>query len=157
VFLEKVLIILFKFFQYRKYRSKYNLPSDFRFNGYFIRIYGDGEIKAKEDCYISFFSYINVCKGTVLEIGRSVAIGHNVKIYTSSFDAEFLVKTGGRRESSKKNVTLGNNVLIGANVFICPGVEIGDNVVIGANSVVATNIPPNSIAAGSPAKVVKSL
>lgn len=51
-------------------------------------------------------------------------------------------------------VDIGNNVFIGASTVVLPGVKIGDNVVIGANSVVANDIPENSVAVGSPAKVI---
>jgi len=46
---------------------------------------------------------------------------------------------------------------IGANCTILPGVIIGENSLIGAGSVVVKNIPPNSVAAGSPARVLKSI
>ena len=52
---------------------------------------------------------------------------------------------------------IGNNVFIGAGTVILPSVRIGNNVIIGANSTVTRNIPDNSVAFGSPAKVVKSL
>ena len=52
------------------------------------------------------------------------------------------------------DVKIGDNVWIGENVSIL-GVEIGRNSVIAANSVVNKNIPPFSVAAGCPAKVVK--
>lgn len=54
-------------------------------------------------------------------------------------------------------IKVGNNVFIGYGSLILPGVVIGDNVVIGAKSVVTGNIPSNSIAAGIPARVIKSL
>ncbi len=53
-------------------------------------------------------------------------------------------------------VEIGNNVFVGASSVILPGVTIGDNVVIGANSVVSRDIPSNSVAVGSPAKVICS-
>lgn len=56
-----------------------------------------------------------------------------------------------------KPITIGNNVYIGYGSVILPGVEIGNNVVIGACSLVTRNIPSNSVAAGIPAKVIKSL
>lgn len=54
-------------------------------------------------------------------------------------------------------ITVGNNVFIGNNAIILPGVTIGDNVVIGAGAVVSKDIPSNSVAAGLPAKVIRSL
>jgi maltose O-acetyltransferase len=45
----------------------------------------------------------------------------------------------------------------GVNTVILPGVEIGPHSIVGANSVVATNIPPRTVAAGNPAKVVCTL
>lgn len=52
-------------------------------------------------------------------------------------------------------ITIGNNVWIGEGVIVMPGVTIGDGCVIGAHSVVSKDIPANTIAIGTPAKVVK--
>lgn len=54
-------------------------------------------------------------------------------------------------------VTIGNNVFIGAESVVLPGVTIGSNVIIGANSTVTHDIPDNSVAAGSPARVICTL
>ena len=151
---ERLLILIFKVTSYRFYRRKYKLSLSFRFNGYFIRLYGDGELKAGENSYISFFSYINVAEGTSVSIGSDVSIGHNVKIYTSQIDTHTMIISGVKK-SLLGDVTIGDNVLIGANVFIMPGVSIGSNVVIGANSVVTSDVEDNCVAAGIPCKVVK--
>lgn len=152
---EKMIIGLFKVFIYTYYKRKYNLGSSLRFNGYFIRIHGDGEIKTKGNSYISFFSYINVTEGTKLTIGQDVSIAHNVKIYTSGIDTMHLI-VNSKKKMIKGNVSIGNNVLIGSNTFICPSVCIGNNVVIGANSVVTKDIPHNCVVAGTPAKIIKT-
>ena len=55
------------------------------------------------------------------------------------------------------NTRIGNNVFVGAGTIILPGVTIGNNVVIGAGSIVVNDIPDDSVAAGNPARVVKSL
>lgn len=55
------------------------------------------------------------------------------------------------------NVEIGNNVFIGAESVVLPGVNIGSNVVIGANSTVTHDIPDNSVAVGSPARVISTL
>jgi len=54
-------------------------------------------------------------------------------------------------------IKIGNNVFIGNNAIILLGVTIGDNVIIGAGAVVSKSIPSNSVAAGTPAKVIRSL
>lgn len=54
-------------------------------------------------------------------------------------------------------ITVGDNVFIGYGSVILPGVTIGDNVVIGAGSIVSRDIPSNSVAAGVPCRVLKSL
>jgi acetyltransferase-like isoleucine patch superfamily enzyme len=58
---------------------------------------------------------------------------------------------------SKGPVRIGKRVWIGENACILPGVSIGDGAVIGAGSVVTKDIPPNSIAAGNPAKVIRTI
>ena len=57
--------------------------------------------------------------------------------------------------SDNAPIFIGENVWIGINVRICKGVTIGDNTVIGAGSVVTHDIPSDTIAFGSPAKVVR--
>jgi acetyltransferase-like isoleucine patch superfamily enzyme len=59
--------------------------------------------------------------------------------------------------TTKGPTILGDNVWLGANVVVTSGVTIGRRSVIGANSVVTADIPPFSIAAGSPAKVIRTI
>jgi acetyltransferase-like isoleucine patch superfamily enzyme len=59
--------------------------------------------------------------------------------------------------TSKGAVVIGDNVWFGANVVVTSGVTIGRRSVIGANSVVTDDIPAHSIAAGAPAKVLKTI
>lgn len=54
-------------------------------------------------------------------------------------------------------VIIGDNVWLAANVTVLPGVTIGSGSVIGGNSVVSKDVPANSFAAGSPAKVIRSI
>ena len=54
-------------------------------------------------------------------------------------------------------IIVGNNVFIGNDSIILPNVHIGDNVIIGAGSVVTRDIPSNSVAAGVPCRVIRSI
>lgn len=54
-------------------------------------------------------------------------------------------------------VTIHESCHFGARTVILPGVEIGPRSIIGANSVVISDIPPDTLAAGNPAKVICSL
>ena len=56
-----------------------------------------------------------------------------------------------------KPITLGNNVWLGAGVIVNPGVTIGDNTVVASGAVVTRDLPANVVAAGCPARVIRSL
>jgi len=81
-----------------------------------------------------------------------------------SFDVSFITHDGGtwvfRNKEKYSNVTsfgkifVGKRTFIGAKSIILPNVYIGINCVIGAGSVVTRSIPDNSIAVGTPAKVI---
>jgi len=53
--------------------------------------------------------------------------------------------------------TIGNNVFIGAGSMVVGGIHIGDNVVIGAMSLVNSDVPSNTMVAGSPAQVIRKI
>lgn len=55
-----------------------------------------------------------------------------------------------------KPVIVGNDVWVGAGSFILRGVTIGDGAVVAANSVVTEDVPPYTVVAGSPARVIKA-
>ena len=54
-------------------------------------------------------------------------------------------------------IVIGNNVYIGMGAYIMPGVHIGDNVIVGAGAIVTKDIPSNSVCAGIPARVIKTI
>ena len=105
----------------------------------------------------NFFANFNL---TILDEGRvtigdNVFIGPNVSIYTACHPLE--AEHRNTFDEWAEPVTIGNNVWIGGSVTILPGVTIGDNAVIGAGSVVTRSVPPSVVAAGNPARVIKSL
>lgn len=92
-----------------------------------------------------------------VKIGQNVMMGPEVVIYTSGHRHDrtdiTMIEQG---DDVVKPVVIGNDVWIGRRVMIMPGVTVGDGCIIGAGAVVTKDIPPYSIAAGVPAKVVKS-
>lgn len=90
--------------------------------------------------------------GGKLEIGDFCSISSGVQIYTHQTVNWAL--TGGRAGYEKKGTTIGDHCYLGPYSIITMGVRIGKGSVIGAHSLVNSNIPPNSIAFGIPAKVV---
>jgi acetyltransferase-like isoleucine patch superfamily enzyme len=127
------------------------------FNSFCI-VRGKQFITLGEDVWIGYFTLIDGSGG--LEIGNRVSISSGVHIYThDSTDYRMfnLPKDVIKGTHIKRApVRIGSNVQIGANSVILPGVTIGDNVIIGALSLVNKDIPSNSVAAGTPCKVIKS-
>lgn len=95
-----------------------------------------------------FFTSSNL--GTIIDIGNNVTFSPNVKLYGAGHDYRHidLPDTSG-------NIIIKEYVWIGANSIILQGVTIGEYSVVSANSVVTKNVPPYSIVAGVPAKVIK--
>lgn len=116
----------------------------------------------QRDCFLSAIDRI--------EIGDNVAITSRTLVIDNvhgdfrennfTFDNDpdipdvFLQNVYTRDLSSKGPVVIEDNVHIGMNCVILPGVRIGRNSVIANNSVVSKNIPPFSIVAGNPAKIM---
>jgi serine O-acetyltransferase len=87
--------------------------------------------------------------GTGVVIGETAEIGDDVTIYQG-------VTLGGTgKDVGKRHPTVGNNVMIGAGAKVLGPFRIGSNTNIAAGSVVLHEIPDNSTAVGTPARVVK--
>lgn len=97
-------------------------------------------------------SYINSdCKircRKEIRIGNKCAISHDFTIMDSDFH-----RINGKDLSEP--VIIGNHVWIGTRVTVLKGITIGDGCIVAAGSVVTKDIPPNCMAAGVPAKVLK--
>lgn len=87
-----------------------------------------------------------------ITIGDNVTFGPRVHILAHDASTKFFLDY-----TRVANVSIGSNVFIGAHSIVLPGVTIGDNVIIGAGSVVSRDIPPDSVAVGVPARVIKPL
>ena len=97
-----------------------------------------------------------LCAVQSIRIGDGGRIGDNVAIYDADFH-ELNAATRDRSAGVVKPVVIGNNVWIGSRAMVLRGAKIGDNTVIGAMSLVTKEIPANCVAAGVPAKVIRTL
>jgi maltose O-acetyltransferase len=145
-------------YTYQQYRRKYNISPNFGFSGPNIILEGDGKIILQGNSSIGGNSIIFSQSDCVVIIGTNCAIAYSVSILSSSLvpDQDFSKTAIWKRTFCKnQSIQIGNDCWIGTGVFINPGVSIGNNAVVGANSVVTKNIPPHSISAGAPAKVIR--
>lgn len=113
---------------------------------------------------------IRIGSGSFLNLGVMVAAVELVEIGDHCMFANGCFVTDGNHRfddpdrpvtwqgfSSKGPTRIGDNVWCGANVVITSGVTVGARCVIGANSVVTRDLPPLSIATGSPARVIREV
>lgn len=114
------------------------------------------------DCFINF--NFTVQDDGLVTIGSRCSFGPNVTIVTPGhpFLAEerrgIVCNDGVTRVICyAKPVTIGSDCWFGANVTVCPGVTVGEGCVIGAGSVITKDIPPCSLAAGVPARVLRKI
>jgi maltose O-acetyltransferase len=95
-----------------------------------------------------------------LDVGQ-ITIGDDVLIgpYSQLLAAGHTLEPQPRRDKwgYGKPIVIEDNVWLGAGTIVGPGVTIGENTVVGAGSVVTKNLPPNVVAVGSPARIVRSL
>ena len=114
-----------------------------------------------EGAYLQGPTILDTCPVT---IGNDVFIGPNVSILTPVHPLRWQERNIYHREDGVltdkeygKPITIGDNTWIAGNVTICGGVKIGEGSVIGAGSVVTRNIPPNSLAAGNPCRIIREI
>lgn len=91
----------------------------------------------------------------IITLGNNIHITDGVKFITHD-GGTLLFRDRIPDLEITKPIVVGDNVYFGNNVIILPGVTIGNNVVIGAGAIVTKDIPDNSVAAGIPARVIKT-
>lgn len=106
-------------------------------------------------CKISSHTFI--CEGVVIE--DNVFIGHGVTFINDSYPRA-TTETGELQTESDWRVEktlVKRGASVGSGSTILSNVVIGENAIIGAGSVVTRDVPPNTIVAGNPAKVLRAI
>ena len=119
-----------------------------------------GETNGPEKIVIGRATYVNRC--TIIDASARIEIGERCMIgpfcYITDHDHAF---GPGRHPADGPLVSaptrIGDHCWLGAHVTILKGVTIGEGSVIGAGSVVTKSVPVNTVAAGNPARVLKTL
>lgn len=108
---------------------------------------------------ITIGNYSLICPGVRISSAVGILIGHNCMIASNAYITDSDWHDIYHRTAAGKSapVKLADNVWIGDSAIICKGVSIGENSIIGAGAVVVDSAPANAIAAGNPARVVKTL
>lgn len=91
-----------------------------------------------------------------ITIGNNCLIASHASIYAHNYNITDPVIPIREQGYTYKGIAIEDNCWIGSGVRIVDGVTIGAGSVIGAGAVVTKSIPPNSVAVGTPAKVIRS-
>ena len=92
-----------------------------------------------------------------VEIGNNVNLAQGITVTALNHNFSDSNKRIDEQGVSTKPVTIEDDVWIGANAVVLPGVKIGNHCVVAAGAVVTKDVPPHSLVAGVPAKVIKQI
>ena len=110
------------------------------------------KLKVGSDCYFGRELFLDLQDQIVIE--DQVIISHRVMILTHT-DAGTSPLKDRSIKTSQAPVIVRRGAYIGANVTILQGVEIGASSIVGAGAVVTRSVPPSTVVAGVPARVIR--
>ena len=92
-----------------------------------------------------------------VEIGNNVNLAQGITVTALNHNFSDTNKRIDEQGVSTNSVTIEDDVWVGANAVILPGVTIGEHCVVAAGAIVTKDVPPHSLVAGVPAKVIKKI
>jgi acetyltransferase-like isoleucine patch superfamily enzyme len=115
--------------------------------------------KVGKKVFIGYGIWIDFNNANLIEIGDNVHITNMCLLLCHQRDIDnlFVGDDASSLPYKKNKIIIEDGVMIGMNSTIMPGVKIGEGAVIGAKSLVVDDIPPWTVAAGNPAKVIKNV
>jgi acetyltransferase-like isoleucine patch superfamily enzyme len=122
--------------------------------GVWITAPGDARVRIGEGCFLNL--NVMVASFALVEIGDHCMFANGCFVSDANHRFDDLSRPVTWQGFTTKGPTrIADNVWCGVNVVITSGVTIGERCVIAANSVVTSDLPPYSIAAGAPARVLR--
>lgn len=112
--------------------------------------YGPG-VSFGDDCFLNFGCTL-LALGSIT-IGDGAFVGPHCVLATEYHPED----PASRHSLLTKPIVVGRNAWLGANVTVLAGVTIGDNAIVAAGSVVTKDVPPDTIVAGVPARIVRQI
>ena len=119
--------------------------------GHRLRIYGKPQISLGDRVIVNDGVTLQSCDGTSITIGNRVVLSYDCMVLTGGLERELDGSTG----HVTGPVVIEDDVWLGARCIVLPGVTIGRRSVIAAGAVVTKSLPPDSLAAGVPARVLR--
>ncbi|WP_028903998.1 DapH/DapD/GlmU-related protein [Prevotella sp. P6B4] len=92
-----------------------------------------------------------------VKIGNHVNLAQGITVTALNHNFSNTSKRIDEQGVSTNNVIIEDDVWIGANAVILPGVKIGTHCVVAAGAVITKDVPPHSLVAGVPAKIIKQI
>ena len=92
-----------------------------------------------------------------VDIGNHVNLAQGITVTALNHNFSDTIKRIDEQGVSTNPVTIEDDVWVGANAVILPGVTIGEHCVVAAGAIVTKDVPPHSLVAGVPAKVIKQI
>jgi len=124
--------------------------------GCWLTLAPGASIEIGEDCFLN--------RNTMIAAREEIVIGDHTMLANGCFvgDADHRFDDPDRPITwqgfaGKGPVRIGSNCWFGVNCVVTSGVTVGERCVIGANSVLTRDLPPGTIAAGAPARVIKDI
>lgn len=113
-------------------------------------------VKIGKNVFIGHRTFIDILYPHLITIEDHVSMGYGMVFAHSNPTNSYLIKAK-LYPREVKPVLIKEGAWVSAGVMVLPGVTIGEHAVIGAGSIVTKDIPPRTLAMGSPAKVIKKL
>ena len=119
-----------------------------------VKYYRKLGISIGEDCRI--YPMLPLSEAGLIRIGNHVTITHGVVLVTHD-GGTWVLRKKYHGYGKPGPITIKDNCFIGINAIILPNVSIGPNSIVGAGTVVTRDVQPNTVVAGVPAKVIRTL